>query len=478
MTMINPEIVQRLAAIVGAEFVSVADAVITENSQDALHQVFPADVVVFPRTAEEIAAIMKLANEHKTYVTARGGGVGYVGSAVPVRGGIVLATRRMNQILEIRKDDLLAVVEPGVTNYELQQAVEAQGLFYPPDPSSWKESFIGGNIALNAGGPRCVKYGNTKQFVLGLDFVTPTGAIIRAGGRTPKNATGFQLASLMVGSEGMLGIITRCILRLVPLPEARKTAMAIFATAQDACNCVAGFTESGVLPVALELLDRTSINAIEDYEPSGMPRHAGALLIIEVDGLKETVTREAEIMRELCRQHHALQYSEAANDDEADKIWEVRRKMSPAVKQTGVIKINHDVVIPRSRIPEMLTFLEALSERCGFKIPTFGHAGDGNLHTNVMLKEDTEETRLRGVAVAREIFIKVVELGGTLSGEHGVGYAKASYLDLAITQPTIDLMRTIKQAVDPNGILNPGKVFDSSIPAHEVKFQSSGNPCC
>lgn len=478
MTMINPEIVQRLAAIVGAEFVSVADAVITENSQDALHQVFPADVVVFPRTAEEIAAIMKLANEHKTYVTARGGGVGYVGSAVPVRGGIVLATRRMNQILEIRKDDLLAVVEPGVTNYELQQAVEAQGLFYPPDPSSWKESFIGGNIALNAGGPRCVKYGNTKQFVLGLDFVTPTGEIIKAGGRTPKNATGFQLASLMVGSEGMLGIITRCILRLVPLPEARKTAMAIFATAQDACNCVAGFTESGVLPVALELLDRTSINAIEDYEPSGMPRNAGALLIIEVDGLKETVVREAEIMRELCHKHHALQYNEAANDAEADKIWEVRRKMSPAVKQTGVIKINHDVVIPRSRIPEMLTFLEALSERCGFKIPTFGHAGDGNLHTNVMLKEDTEETRLRGVAAAREIFIKVVELGGTLSGEHGVGYAKASYLDLAITQPTINLMRTIKQAVDPNGILNPGKVFDSSIPAHEVKFQSSGNPCC
>ena len=241
---------------------------------------------------------------------------------------------------------------------------------------------------------------------------------------------------------------------------------------------MADFTTSGILPVALELLDRTSINAIEDYEPSGMPRQAGALLIIEVDGLKETVVREAEIMRELCHKHHALQYNEAANDAEADKIWEVRRKMSPAVKQTGVIKINHDVVIPRSRIPEMLTFLEALSERCGFKIPTFGHAGDGNLHTNVMLKEDTEETRLRGVAVAREIFIKVVELGGTLSGEHGVGYAKASYLDLAITQPTIDLMRTIKQALDPNGILNPGKVFDSSIPAHEVKFQSSGNPCC
>src|SRR5919197_3627136 len=208
--MINPEIIRQLEAIVGAEYVTTARDVVVENSQDALKQVFPAEAVVFPRTAEEIAAIMRLANEHRFYVTARGGGVGFAGSAVPVRGGIVLATKRMNQILEINKADLVAVTEPGVTNYELQQAVEAEGLFYPPDPASWRESFIGGNIAENAGGPRCAKYGATKQFVLGLDFVTPTGEIVRAGGRTTKNATGYNLASLMVGSEGMLGIITRC----------------------------------------------------------------------------------------------------------------------------------------------------------------------------------------------------------------------------------------------------------------------------
>jgi glycolate oxidase len=476
--MITADILHHLATIVGSEYLSTAPEIITENSQDALKQVFPADAVAFPRTAEEIAAIMRLANKQKFYVTVRGGGVGYVGSAVPVRGGLVLATQRMNQILEIRKDDLLAVVEPAVTNYELQQAVEAQGLFYPPDPSSWKESSLGGNIALNAGGPHCVKYGNTKQFVLGLDFVTPTGAIIKAGGRTPKNATGFNLESLMICSEGMLGIITRATLRLLPLPETRRTALAIFASAEDACNCVAGFTEAGFLPVALEMLDRASINAIENYEPSGLPRNAGALLIIEVDGLKEAVVREAEIMRALCQQHHAIEYREAANEAEADNIWEVRRKMSPAVKRTGAVKINHDIVVPRSRIPAMLAFIEDVSRRYGYPIPTFGHAGDGNLHTNVMLPNNEPETKRVAAQAVREIFEKAVELGGTLSGEHGIGYAKAPFLDVALTAPTIALMRTIKQALDPNGILNPGKLFDATFAAEEMDFLTSDFPCC
>src|SRR6185295_1798613 len=242
-------------------------------------------------------------------------------------------------------------------NYDLQQAVEAEGLFYPPDPASWKDSFIGGNIAQNAGGPRCAKYGATKQFVLGLDFVTPTGEIVRAGGRTTKNATGYNLSSLMVGSEGMLGIITRCILRLLPLPEARHTSLAVFASAEAACQCVASFADAGMMPAALELLDRASINAIEDFEPSGLPRSAGALLIIEVDGLKEAVVREAEIVRAMCTKHHAIQFQEAEDDAAADAIWEVRRKMSPAVARTGVIKLNHDAVVPRSRIPEMLSFI-------------------------------------------------------------------------------------------------------------------------
>jgi glycolate oxidase len=476
--MINPEILPRLEAIVGTEHVTTAHEAIVANSQDALKQVFCADVVVFPKTAEEIAAILKLANEFKTYVTARGGGVGYTGGATPIRGGIVLATSRMNRILEINKADLVAVVEPAVKNYDLQQAVEAQGLFYPPDPSSWRESFIGGNIALNAGGPRCVKYGNTKQFVLGLDFVTPTGEIIRSGGRVPKNAVGFHLESLMVGSEGMLGVVTRCILRLLPKPEARRTALAIFESAEDACNCVADFTSSGILPVSLELLDRTSINAIEDYDPSGLPRSAGALLIIEVDGLNEAVVREAEIVREMCLKHHAIQYRQAADEAEGFAIWEVRRKMSPAVARTGKIKLNHDAVVPRSRIPQMLEFLEGLSRRSGFLIPTFGHAGDGNLHVNVMLPDDQEPTRRRGAAAVQEVFRKAVELGGTISGEHGVGYAKAPYLELAVDPATITLMKTIKRALDPNGILNPGKVFEQAMEAHQVGFVSSDQPCC
>jgi len=476
--MVTTEIIQLLKSVVGEDHVSTSQDIIVLHSQDALKQVFCAEAVVFPRTAEEIAAIMKLANEHRFYVTARGGGVGYTGGAVPVRGGIVLATERMNRILEINKADLVAVVEPAVTNYQLQKAVEAEGLFYPPDPSSWRESFIGGNIALNAGGPRCVKYGNTKQFVLGLDFVTPTGEIIKSGGRVPKNATGFHLESLMVGSEGMLGIITRAVLRLLPLPEARRTALAVFETAQDACNCVADFTSSGILPVALELLDRTSINAIEDYEPSGLPRNAGALLIIEVDGLREAVVREAEIVREMCRNHRAIRFREAADDREADAIWEVRRKMSPAVARTGKIKLNHDAVVPRSRIPEMLDFIEGLSRRSGFLIPTFGHAGDGNLHVNVMLQDNNEDTRRRGAAAVREIFEKAVELGGTISGEHGVGYAKAPFFDLAVTKPTMELMKTIKRAMDPNGVLNPGKVFEHAMDAHQVGFVNSEQACC
>ncbi len=476
--MVTSEIVRYLRSIVGEEHVSTERDTIVANSQDALKQVFCADAVVFPRTADEIAAIMKLANEQRFFVTVRGGGVGYTGGAVPIKGGIVMATARMNRILEINKADLVAIVEPAVTNYLLQKAVEAEGLFYPPDPSSWKESFIGGNIALNAGGPRCVKYGNTKQFVLGLDFVTPTGEIIRSGGRVPKNATGFHLESLMIGSEGMLGIVTRCILRLLPLPEARRTALAVFETAQDACDCVADFTSSGILPVSLELLDRTSINAIEDYQPSGLPRTAGALLIIEVDGLREAVAREAEIVREMCRKHRAIQFREAANDAEADAIWEVRRKMSPAVARTGRIKLNHDAVTPRSRIPEMLEFIEGLSRDSGFLIPTFGHAGDGNLHINVMLQADDEATRRRGAETVRRIFEKAVELGGTISGEHGIGYAKAPFFDLAITPQTIELMKTIKRAMDPNGVLNPGKVFDRSMDAHEVGFVNSDQACC
>ncbi len=476
--MVTAEILEQLAAIVGTEYVTTAPDVVAANSQDALKQVFCAEAIVFPRTAEEIAAIMKLANEQKIYVTARGGGVGYTGGAVPIRGGIVLATSRMNRILEINKADLVTVVEPAVKNYDLQQAVEAEGLFYPPDPSSWKDSFIGGNIALNAGGPRCVKYGNTKQFVLGLDFVTPTGEIIKAGTRTPKNATGFHLESLLVGSEGMLGIITRCILRLLPKPETRRTALAIFESAQDACNCVADFTSSGILPVALELLDRISINAIEDFEPSGLPRSAGALLIIEVDGLREAVAREAEIVREMCAKHHAIKFTLANDDAESEAIWEVRRKMSPAVAKTGIIKLNHDIVVPRSRIPEMLEFLQGLSARSGFLIPTFGHAGDGNLHTNIMLQTNDEETRKRGAATVREVFQKACELGGTISGEHGVGYAKAPFLDLALTAPTIELMKTIKRAMDPNGILNPGKLFEAPLAAHEVGFINAHQPCC
>ena len=273
---------------------------------------------------------------------------------------------------------------------------------------------------------------------LGLDFVTPTGDIIKAGGRTPKNATGFNLSGLMIGSEGMLGIITRAILRLLPLPETRRTALAIFATAQDACNCVAGFTEAGILPVALELLDRASINAIEDYEPSGMPRSAGALLIIEVDGLKEVCHTRSRNYASICVISTTLSNTAKPPTKQSPTTFgKCGAKCLRRSRRTGAVKINHDIVIPRSRIPAMLAFLEGVSARYGFPIPTFGHAGDGNLHTNVMLPNNEDETKRIAAKAVREIFEKAVELGGTLSGEHGVGYAKAPFLDLALTAPTI-----------------------------------------
>ncbi len=457
--MVKSEIIRLLEEVVGSEYVTTSPQIIIENSQDALKEVYPADAVVFPRTEDEISRIMRLANERRFFVTARGGGVGYTGGAVPIQGGIVLATSRLNQILEINKADLVVVTEPGVTNFALQKAVEAEGLFYPPDPASWKESFIGGNIAENAGGPRCAKYGATKQFVLGLDFVTPIGDIVRAGSRTTKNATGFNLAALMVGSEGMLGIITRCILRLLPLPETRQTSLATFATAEDACRVIASFGDAGIVPAAIELLDHASINAIEDYEPSGLPRAAGALLIIEVDGLREAVVREAQIVADACEKGGALTFRGATNEAEAVAIWEVRRKLSPAVRRTGVRKINEDVVVPRSRIPELLALIERIQEREGLLIPTFGHAGDGNLHVNVMLQRDDEEERQLGHRVVSEIFECAVTLGGTISGEHGIGYAKAPYLGIALNNATIELMKTLKGAMDPNGVLNPGKMF-------------------
>lgn len=455
----DADVLARLCEIVGPECVLVDPDKVEPYAQDAVKEKFPPEAVLLPRTAAEIAAIMVLANERRFPVTARGGGVGYTGGAVPLDGGVVIGTDRMNQITEINSDDLYVVTEPGVTTYALQQAVEAYGLFYPPDPASYKNSFIGGNIAENAGGIRSAKYGVTKHYVLGLEVVMPTGEIIRTGGRTSKNVVGFDLTGLLCGSEGMLGIITEATLRLLPLPEATRTVRATFHTMREACACVPHFTRARVVPVAIEVLDRNAIRAVETEFAFGLSADAGALLLVAVDGAIEEVERTARIVEGVVREGGGFDVIRSETREEEERLWDVRRALSPAIKKFGTLKFNEDVVVPRSRVPELIERVEEIGHRYHTFVVNFGHLGDGNIHVNFMCDRQDREAVGRARAAVRETFAASVELGGTISGEHGIGYVKAPYLEMALGGTTINAMKRIKQALDPNGILNPGKVF-------------------
>ena len=452
-------VLARLRETVGAEFVIVDAERVEPYAQDALKEKFPPEAVVLPRSAEEIAAILRLANRERFPVTARGGGVGYTGGAVPVDGGIVIGTDRMNRIKEVSADDLYVVTEPGVTTFALQQAVEQYGLFYPPDPASYKNSFIGGNIAENAGGMRSAKYGVTKHYVLGLEVVTPTGEIIVTGGRTSKNVVGFDLTGLMCGSEGMLGIITEATLRLLPLPEATRTVRATFHTMSEACACVPRFTRARVTPVAIEVLDRNSIAAVESEFAFGLPADAGALLIVSVDGSSEEVERSSLLVEQVMREGGGFCLLRSATREEEERLWDVRRALSPAMKKYGTLKLNEDVVVPRSRVPQLVERVEEIGRRHETFVVNFGHAGDGNIHVNFMCDREDPRAVARARAAVRDTFAVAVGLGGTISGEHGIGYVKAPYLDMAVTQTTMETMKRIKRALDPLGILNPGKMF-------------------
>ncbi|MGB5037821.1 MAG: FAD-linked oxidase C-terminal domain-containing protein [Blastocatellia bacterium] len=457
--MNHDQVVLELQSIVGEEHVSTSADDRAKYGQDALKEIALPEVVVWPRTADEIAAVMRLANRDRIPVTPRAGGVGYTGGAVPLHGGILLSVTRMNRILEIDEPNLVAIAEPGVITADFQRAVEAKGLFFPPDPSSLEESMLGGNIAENAGGPRCVKYGVTGAYVLGMTFVTATGEIVKAGGRTTKNVVGFDLTSLMVGSEGMLGIATDITFRLLPLPEANRTVSVIFATARTAAACVTAIMANRIIPAKLELIDGFSLRAVADYTGEPLPENAGALLLIEVDGSPGEVEREAREVERICREIGAIEIVVAETAEESERLWSVRRKMSPAVGRLRPRKLNQDVVVPRTRIPDLLEIVDEISARLDLLIPCFGHAGDGNMHVNVMIDPDDLDEARRGKQAVEEIFRAAVALGGTISGEHGIGYVKAPYLGLALTPDTIDCMRRLKRMFDPNGILNPGKVF-------------------
>jgi len=455
----RPEVLAKLRTIVGDSNVVVDPERVEPYGADAVKEKFPPEAVVFPESTEQMVEILKLANEYLFPVTARGGGVGYTGGAVPVDGGIVIGTDRMTRIIEINADDLYAICQPGITTHALQQAVEKQGLMFAPDPASYKDSFIGGNIAENAGGMRTPKYGVTKHHVLGLEIVTATGEIIHTGGKTVKNVVGFDLTGLMCGSEGMLGIITEATLKLLPMPEATSTVRANFHSMEAACKVLTKFTPHGLLPMAMEVLDKFCVAAVEENFAFGLSKEAEAILLVAVDGSKDEVEKNAAVIEGIIAANGGFDILRAKSKEEEDKLWDVRRAISPSLMKYGTLKINEDVVVPRSQVPALVAKIEEIGKRHDTFVANFGHAGDGNIHVNFVVDRDDPEAIARARRCVSETFQLSVELGGTISGEHGIGYVKAQYLDYAIDRPTLEVMKGIKKVFDPNGILNPGKMF-------------------
>jgi glycolate oxidase len=391
----------------------------------------------------------------------RGAGTGYTGGAVPIAGGVVISLERLNRILEIDEASLLAVVEPNVITGDLQDAVERVGLFYPPDPASLRQSAIGGNVAECAGGPRAFKYGVTRNYVLGLEAVLPSGDVIETGGRSVKNVVGYDLSQLLTGSEGTLAIITKIILRLIPKPPAVVTLRATFQTVAAAADAVARLLRARVVPAALELIDGESRAAVTRFLGGGSrlaPEGTAALLLIEVDGLPEQVTAEADRVVAACRGGGATELLRSTSDDERQELWRVRRELSPALKTIKPVKFNHDVVVPKGRIVELFALVDRLRAEFGVRIPCFGHVGDGNIHVNIMV-DDTDADIARARDAEAALFRGVVGLGGSISGEHGIGFMKSKFLGLELTPATIDAMKQVQRAFDPHGILNPGKIF-------------------
>jgi glycolate oxidase len=454
-------LVSALGAIAGAAFVRTDEAARRDYGVDALKQGSLADVVVLPGTTAEIAAIARLCNETRTPLVPRGGGTGFSGGAVPVRGGVVLSLERLNRILEIDEGNLLAVVQPNVITGDLQDAVERVGLFYPPDPSSLRQSALGGNVAECAGGPRAFKYGVTRRYVLGLEAVLPTGEIVRTGGKVVKNVVGYDLTQLLVGSEGTLAILTEITLRLIPKPPAVATLRATFSSIEAAVGAVTRLIRARVVPSTLELIDRDSLEAVATAlgDRALAPPGTEAVLILETDGLPEQVAAESAHVETACREAGATEVLRAHDEQERQRLWQVRREISPSLMVIATLKINNDIVVPKARIPALFDLIARLKREYRLPIPSFGHVGDGNIHVNLMVPADDPDAVRRARQAEEALFRGVLALDGSISGEHGIGFSKARYLGLELSPEVIALMKRVKHAFDPNGILNPGKIF-------------------
>jgi glycolate oxidase len=460
---VSPTFLTHLQALVPAPYLKIDEASRDTYGADALKRGRQPDAVVFPADTQQVAAIVRLCAKHGVPIVPRGAGTGYTGGAVPMRGGVVISLERLNRIIEIDEANLIAVVEPHVITGDLQAAVEKVGLFYPPDPASLKESVIGGNVAECAGGPRAFKYGTTKPYVLGLEIVLPTGEIVRTGGKVVKNVVGYDLTHLLVGSEGTLAIITQIILRLVPKPPVQATLRATFRDVESAVQAVINIIRARVVPAALELIDGDSLEAVAQYlnVRSLAPEGTGAMLLLEVDGVPAAVADEAARVEAACREAGATELLRAGDEAERQELWRVRRELSRSLKMITPLKYNHDVVVPKGRIPELFALVRRIAEDFQLRIPCFGHAGDGNIHVNIMVDPKDEAEIARAHEAERVLFSGVVALDGSISGEHGIGFAKAPFLELELSPDTIALMKRVKHAFDPQGILNPGKIFPS-----------------
>ena len=419
------------------------------------------EIAVAPGSAKEVSAVLAYAHKHNIPVTARGAGVGYVGGCVPLRGGILMSLHRMNRIREISGEDFVAVVEPHVITGVLQSEVEKRGLFYPPDPQSYKDCSIGGNIATNAGGPRCLKYGVTRPYVLGLQVALADGTLVRVGGRTHKNKTGFDLVGIFVGSEGMLGVITEATLKLLPLPPAHVTLSAGFDSMRDAAAAVQAIFKAGYLPCAVEVADSFTLqsarNAHKEVKGSFIPP-GKAHLLVELDGQKASVLSEGKALKALLAKNKALEVELATSPERRVRIWALRRAFSASLKATGLTKLNEDIAVPRGRLVDLIAFAEKLQKKTGFPIACFGHAGDGNIHVNIMVSKEQQSKRPKEIeATLDALFRQVIAWGGAITGEHGIGIAKKRWWNEATTPELRKLHSLIKKAVDPKDILNPGK---------------------
>lgn len=418
----------------------------------------PPAAVVWPHDVLDVINVMKYAYASGTPVIPRGAGTGMTGGAVPSHGAIILSMEKMNRILEIDEKNLTALVEPGVLNGKLRRELQRSRLFYPPDPASMNFCTIGGNVAENAGGASAVKYGVTKDYVLGLEAVLPDGRLIKTGVKTAKGVVGYDLTGLLVGSEGTLAVITKIRLRVLPLPQEVITLMVFFKEVERSGVAVAEIISAGIIPRTLEFLDRETIKAVENYKPVGLPQDIDAMLLIELDGPPSVITRDAEKISGICG-NLGGEVIMAENEIAREKLWEARRAVSPALFHVSPTKINEDIVVPRDRLSEMLGILKGFSERTGIRIINFGHAGDGNIHVNLMVDRSNHDEYEKAQELVRDIFRATLELGGTISGEHGVGLTKKNYISMEIPPVELELMKNIKKVFDPKNILNPGKIF-------------------